>query len=877
MNVLKCVLLSSLMSLFLVSPTIAKQDNRIDPKIIHFSFVDSLVGWAVGKVKTGGMILKDSIKNIQKRNVYKSMIVKTSDGGNVWDLQTVIQSGEDAPEVKAVYALDNNHCWIAISQNFNDKDYILITDDGKSWKALNFVHPEIAIKKLYFTDPLNGWMLAKDMFGEDKIYRTVDAGATWSIYNTGYEGTFQDISFAGKKGYAVVNLKSSPATCSILRSDDGGQIWIIANEIKPDHGQIVEGTSVKIRRDEIYVLTKTFDPDAPETSHSDLIYSNDAFVSYVSRKIDYEKETKISETVLDDFSVTDSLVIGLDKLSYESYSEGQSFFSSLIGSSDRGQNWRKIFDIDNLTFDFQAVTSRRMVYSNFDGEISVSENGGLAWKTAEMNFRHVFQKPSITEPISPLGSLYTFMEEEDSGFDQDTTFSSKWDNKADSLLAVSFSKITDIKKYKVDTSVDFAVGIDSVYSSTVILSKRARSGSKHQIWDLIKEEALAGEIRVRKYKTLHFVGKVHTANGRKPIRYNWSSSISGELSNQIAFTTSPKQLVAGTHYIFFKAMDDRDQWSDPMVIKVVVEDFPKYKFPFEGLWSAGGGGSYYNRGHHVRGIVYALDLNYQEGHEGGDSDYGIPVRASTDGIVSFTGYVRGYGRMVKIDYMFGGHKYTTLVSHLATISVDIGEKVKQGQEIGGCGTTGRSSAPHIHWELRMDDHCILPEPIFENDSTIVQIIRDGSTFRSDNVYHPEHIITVDEGDIPNTYRDYRGYYHSYRYAGVTKTTKTTEATWKPKLPRTGTYKIQVHIPKKFAMGMARYRIYSRSGVQEVKVNQNKFTDEWVTLGTYDFDASDNVYVALDNATGQTKGSIAFDAVRFIGMWEIKQTGLGFSH
>lgn len=232
--------------------------------------------------------------------------------------------------------------------------------------------------------------------------------------------------------------------------------------------------------------------------------------------------------------------------------------------------------------------------------------------------------------------------------------------------------------------------------------------------------------------------------------------------------------------------------------------------------------------------------------------------------------------MVKIDYMYGGHKYTTLVSHLATISVDIGEKVKQGQELGGCGTTGRSSAPHIHWELRIDDQCTPPEPIFENDSTIVQIIRDGSTFRSDNTYKPEHIIVVDEGDIPNTYKDYRGYYHSYRYAGVTKTEKTTEAVWKPKLPRSGPYKVQVHIPKKFAVANARYRVYTKSGVQEIKVNQNKFTDEWVTLGVYEFDAGDNAYVALDNATGQTRGTIAFDAVRFVGQWESNQTGLGLS-
>ncbi|MBL7959016.1 peptidoglycan DD-metalloendopeptidase family protein [bacterium] len=876
MSLFNSIVLSGLLVTSMLMQLAAQENPKHSMKTIHFSFADSLIGWAVGDVKTGGMVYKDSTRNAQRKNVYKSMIAKTYDGGTTWELQTVIQSGDEAPEVRAVYALDNQHCWIAIRQDFNDKDYILATEDGNTWKAMSFIHPEILIKKIIFTDVRNGWLIAEEIFGEDKIFRSADGGANWFEYDIGYAGKFHDILFTQESSYIVANLKSNPSVCSILRSNDGGQIWIIANEFKPDTGQIIEGMALHAFQNEIYVLVKTYDPEAPETAHSDVIYSNNGFVSFTSSKIDYEKESKISETVLDDISISESGITAVDKLYYDGYGEGLPFNSNLIRSQDKGRSWTKISEIDNLTFDYHAVGAQKTVCSNSDGEIKKSDNGGITWNIAEINFKNVFHRPSVSESVSPLGNLYTFMEEEDFGLDHDTTYASKWENRADSLLALNFSKITDIKKYKVDTSLDFAVGIDSAYSSAVVLSKRVRYGSKHQTWDLIKEEAFAGEIRIRKYKTIRLVGKVNASNGRTATRYSWSSSINGELSNQAAFTTTPKQLVAGTHYIFFKAMDDRGKWSDPMVIKVIVDDFPKYKFPFDGLWSAGGGGSYYNRGHHIRGIRYALDLNYQEGQDGGDSDYGIPVRASTDGIVTFAGYVRGYGRMVKIDYMYGGHKYTTLVSHLATISVDIGEKVKQGQEIGGCGTTGRSSAPHIHWELRIDDQCTPPEPIFVNDSTVVQSIRDGYAFRSDNVYQPEHIVVVDEGDIPNTYKDYRGYYHSYRYVGVMKNTKTTEATWKPKLPRSGVYKVQVHNPKKFATGMAKYRIYSKAGVQEVKVNQNKFTDEWVTLGTYEFDASDNVYIALDNVTGQTRGTIAFDAVRFIGQWENKHSGLGLS-
>lgn len=877
MNFTLRVLFSGVYLFLILSTPLAAQEKSSTLNGIRFSFADSLYGWGVGRLKTGGLITKDSIKNLQKRNEFRSMIVRTANGGKTWDLQTVLQSGEDAPEVKAVFALDRKHCWIAIRQNFNDKDFLLATQDGYSWKSMNFNQTDALIKKIFFTDAKNGWMIAEGMFGEDKIFKTADAGAHWSEHVIGYRGKFHSIVFDGNRGYIAANLMENPSVCSVLRSDDGGQIWIIANELKAGKDQIVEGTSLKIRKNGTWVLTKTYETDTPETAYSTLAYSNDGFISYTSFKVDYDKEAKFTETVLEDLFLAESTLFGVDKLSGDGVSLGRPFVSNLIVSSDFGRSWKRVSELDQLVIDLNIGGLQNIVFSNAEGEIRYSENGGSTWAISEINFKNIFFKPAITEPASPLGNLYVFTDEDDSGFDHDSTYASKWDNTSDSLLALNFTKITDIKKYKVDTSLDFAVGIDSAYSSAVALNKRVRYGSKHQTWDLIKEEAIAGEIRIRKYKTLRLVGNVNALNGRKAVRYNWSSSISGDLSDRIAFTTSAKQLVAGTHYIFFKAMDDRGIWSDPMVIKITVDDFPKYKFPFEGLWSAGGGGSYYNRGHHIRGIRYALDLNYQEGQDGGDSDYGIPVRASTDGIVSFAGYVKGYGRMVKIDYMYGGHKYTTLVSHLSTISVDIGEKVKQGQELGACGSTGRSSAPHIHWELRIDDQCTPPEPIFENDTTIVQIIRDGSSFRSDNVYQPEHIIVVDEGEIPNTYRDYRGYYHSYRYVGVTKTEKTTEAVWKPKLPRSGPYKVQVHIPKKFATALAKYRIHSKSGVQEVKINQNKFTDEWVTLGIYDFDANDDVFVALDNATGQTKGTVSFDAVRFIGQWENKQSGLGVLH
>jgi len=832
----------------------SRRKQKAEERFINFCFSDT-TGWAIGSVKTGGWA-NDSSKTL--KNVYRTMILKSTDGGQHWLLQTVVQTGDEPTEVRAMFVLDRTHAWAVMSQPNADKDFIITTSDGKSWRAFSFKQ-EIVPRKICFSDSLNGWIIGSDAIRMDQIYRTTDGGKTWAPYSIGYNGAFHDIKWQGKTGYILANVDRSDHL-SILRTKDGGNIWIIAATIKADSGQSLVGTSLQIQGGSVYALGKTSHED--EGGNSVWIYSTDGFITFAKTTVNYEKESKQSDCVLGGFSVRDSLAIGVDQLQADFISEDERSYN-LIVTNNLGKSWQTVMEFKSEVRNVVLTKKRLVVLSNSEGEILISENDGLAWRTADIDFRNVFR---IAAPSLMAGSTAGNEFFEADWDDSDTTYGTKWESVEDSLRAVNLTRTMSLTKYKPDSTKAFAVGIDSINSTAIQFDKRVRRGAKPGNLDLIKEEALLGEIKVRKYKTVRFVGRFRSQKGRQPLRYSWSSSIDGELSNQLKFTTHPRQLHVGTHYIFFKAMDESGQWSEPMITKVVVEDFPKYKFPFLGTWTAGGGGSYYNKGHHIRGIKYALDLNYVESNEGGEGDYGLPVRASLDGVVSFAGYARGYGRMVKIDYVYAGHKYTSLVSHLATISVEVGERVRQGQEVGTCGTTGRSSAPHVHWELRMDDICVPPEPIFENDSTIVQMVNNGESFDSDNFYSPENIVVVDEGDIPNTWKERRGYNHSYRTASCSKNLKTVEAVWKPKLPRSGQYKVQVNIPKKFATGMATYRLHSKEGVKEIKVNQNKYTDEWVTLGIFDLDSTDDVSITLDNVTGQSKGTIAFDAVRFIGQW-----------
>ena len=93
-------------------------------------------------------------------------------------------------------------------------------------------------------------------------------------------------------------------------------------------------------------------------------------------------------------------------------------------------------------------------------------------------------------------------------------------------------------------------------------------------------------------------------------------------------------------------------------------------------------------------------------HKGIDlaAQRGNPVMASTDGVVIYTGKdFNGFGKMIMIETVGENTGYATLYAHLDKIVVYDGQKVTQGEVIGALGNTGRSSGPHLHFEIRKSD------------------------------------------------------------------------------------------------------------------------------------------------------------------------------
>jgi murein DD-endopeptidase MepM/ murein hydrolase activator NlpD len=96
-----------------------------------------------------------------------------------------------------------------------------------------------------------------------------------------------------------------------------------------------------------------------------------------------------------------------------------------------------------------------------------------------------------------------------------------------------------------------------------------------------------------------------------------------------------------------------------------------------------------------------------EFHQGIDLavEYGSPVSSTGDGMVIWAAPYNAYGNLVVLYHSNG---ITTRYGHLSKISVETGQRIKRGDQIGYAGSTGRSTGPHVHYEIRENDQPVDP-------------------------------------------------------------------------------------------------------------------------------------------------------------------------
>ncbi len=124
-------------------------------------------------------------------------------------------------------------------------------------------------------------------------------------------------------------------------------------------------------------------------------------------------------------------------------------------------------------------------------------------------------------------------------------------------------------------------------------------------------------------------------------------------------------------------------------------------------WPIAGGGTYVSSGYGYRAAFgkfhYGLDIS-------GGGVYGKPVVAAAAGTVVVAGWSNyGFGNYVGILH---NSKYSTVYGHMATITVSQGQHVSAGQQVGTVGSTGNSTGPHLHFEVKVNGSNVNPAAYF---------------------------------------------------------------------------------------------------------------------------------------------------------------------
>jgi hypothetical protein len=143
-------------------------------------------------------------------------------------------------------------------------------------------------------------------------------------------------------------------------------------------------------------------------------------------------------------------------------------------------------------------------------------------------------------------------------------------------------------------------------------------------------------------------------------------------------TPAGRELEAEALASAFAQVSPEPRWADPFVLPIDGRDTSGFGAPRR--YGVGGNVSY---------------------HLGADlaAPTGTPIAATNDGVVRIAGMYPIKGGLVVIDH---GHGVTSLYFHQSTIEVDVGSVVERGDTIGRVGSTGLSTGPHLHWEMRVN-------------------------------------------------------------------------------------------------------------------------------------------------------------------------------
>jgi len=107
--------------------------------------------------------------------------------------------------------------------------------------------------------------------------------------------------------------------------------------------------------------------------------------------------------------------------------------------------------------------------------------------------------------------------------------------------------------------------------------------------------------------------------------------------------------------------------------------------------------------------------------------FGSPIYSAAQGTVTYVGYKTGYGKVVEVSH---GNGLMTRYAHMSAFRAKVGQEVAAGDIIGAIGSTGRSTGPHLHFEVRINDRALNPRPFLESAPHVLEKARGSAAARS---------------------------------------------------------------------------------------------------------------------------------------------------
>lgn len=119
-------------------------------------------------------------------------------------------------------------------------------------------------------------------------------------------------------------------------------------------------------------------------------------------------------------------------------------------------------------------------------------------------------------------------------------------------------------------------------------------------------------------------------------------------------------------------------------------------------------------------------LGRRANHKGVDlaAPTGTPVYATADGLVGKAEWFSSYGNYIQIEH---GGEMQTRYAHLSGYSVKAGQRVQKGDLIGYVGSTGRSTGPHLHYEVRISGEAVDPTPYMTGEYALADLSAEDAT------------------------------------------------------------------------------------------------------------------------------------------------------